>query len=419
MKLSNTLFKTKKTNPKDEVSVNAKLLIRGNFIDKLMAGVYTFLPLGFRVRQKIIKIIEEEMDKLDAAEIIMPALHPKSSWEVSGRWETLSPIMYQFKDHSNKELGLGPTHEEIIAAVVKDIISSYQDLPKAVYQIQTKFRDEKRAKSGILRGKEFTMKDLYSFHQDENSLNEFYEAVKNSYLKIFERCGLKSYVTEASGGSFSKSYSHEFMVETKAGEDEIYLCRLCNFARNKEIANFKDKEKCPSCHKGLLEKVKTVEVGNIFKLGTKYAEAVGLNFKDKDGNLKPVVMGSYGIGIERLMGTVVEVHNDERGIIWPASISPFLVHLITLSSEKEVVNFGKKFYDLSSKNGIEILWDDREKLTAGEKFFDADLIGCPYKVIISQKLVSQKKVELKRRKDNLTKILDLKEAINIIKNYAF
>ena len=414
MKQSILFFKTRRNLPKDEVAINAQLLIKANFVEKLMAGVYSYLPLGFRVRSKIINIIEEEMNNLLATEMLMPALHPKSAWENSGRWEILKPIMYQFQDHSGKDVGLGTTHEEIVAALAKNVITSYQDLPRAVYQIQTKFRDEKRAKSGILRGREFTMKDLYSFHQNEESLNNFYEKVKKSYLKIFKRCGLKAYVTEASGGDFSLEYSHEFMVKTEAGEDKIYLCEKCGFARNAEIANFQEKSKCPVCKNGILEKVKTIEVGNIFKLGTKYSKAVGLNFMDQKGQLKPVVMGSYGIGIERLMGTIVEVHHDKNGIIWPKEVAPFNVHLLSLGNEKNVINFSKQVYDYLEKNQVQVLWDERKNVSVGEKLYDADLIGCPARIIISKKLVSQKKIEIKKRNSNLKKIVDFQKILKFI-----
>ncbi len=415
MRQSEILFKTQKTYPKDEVAVNAQLLIKANFVNKLMAGVYSFLPLGFRVRSKIISIIREEMNSLGASEILMPSLHPKSAWEKSGRWEGLSKIMYQFQDHSGRDVGLGVTHEEIVALIAQGIIDSYADLPKYVYQIQAKFRDEPRAKSGILRGREFTMKDMYSFHADEKSLDDFYEETKKAYQRVFERCGLKSYITEASGGDFSKNYSHEFMVETEAGEDETYLCRLCGFARNKEIADFRKDENCPKCGSGVLEKVKTVEVGNIFKLGTKYSEAADLNFKNNEGHLKPVVMGSYGIGVERLMGTAVEVHNDKNGIIWPEEIAPFKVHLLSVGEDKEdLQKFAEAVYNEFEKSGLEVLFDDRKKMSAGEKFYDADLVGLPFRVVVSEKMLVQDKIEVKKRSEKESRVLKVKDFIKEI-----
>lgn len=416
MRQSEILFKTQKTPPKDEVAVNAQLLIKANFVNKLMAGVYSYLPLGFRVREKIEKIIREEMNALGAAEILMPSLQPRAIWDATGRWEGLKKIMYQFEDHSGHDVGLAVTHEEVVANLAQGLIDSYADLPKAVYQIQAKFRDEPRAKSGVIRGREFTMKDMYSFHTDEKSLDEFYEESKKAYLRVFERSELKAYVTEASGGDFSKGFSHEFMVETPAGEDETYLCRLCSFARNKEIADFKKGERCPGCGAGVLEKVKTVEVGNIFKLGTKYSEGANLNFKDEKGNLKPVVMGSYGIGVDRLMGTAVEVHHDDRGIIWPSEIAPFTVHLLTIGeASEELQKFADSVYNELCEKGVEVLHDDRMKVSAGEKFFDADLIGIPWRVVVSDRMMVQEKVEVKKRNEKDSKDMKLGEFIKILK----
>lgn len=408
MRQSKLFLKTQREAPKDETAANAQLLIRANFIHKLMAGVYSLLPLGFKVKEKIIRIIREEMDKL-GAEMIMPALHPKSVWEPTGRWETLSRVMYQFKDQAGREMGLGPTHEEVIAEIAKHVITSYQDLPLAVYQIQTKFRSEERPKSGLLRGREFTMKDLYSFHADQASLEEFYDRVKMSYFTIFKRCGLTSYITEASGGDFSK-YSHEFMVESPGGEDEILLCRLCGWAQNKEIAEGKAGGRCPKCGKGVLEKVSSIEVGNIFKLGTRFSEPVDLVFKDSRGATRPVVMASYGIGVERLIGTIVEVHHDERGIIWPESVAPARVHLLLIGeAAPALTKFSDRVYDDLVKAGVEVLYDDREGVSPGEKFADADLIGIPWRAVVSAKTVAADKVELKRRSEAETTLVKPKD----------
>ncbi|PIR06135.1 hypothetical protein COY65_01955 [Candidatus Jorgensenbacteria bacterium CG_4_10_14_0_8_um_filter_39_13] len=416
MRLSHLLFKTQKQAPKDEVAINAKLLIRANFIQKLMAGVYSFLPLGFQVRERVINIIREEMNALGASEIIMPALHPRSLWEATGRWQGMAKIMYQFKDHSGREIGLGPTHEEVVAVLAKTAISSYVDLPKAVYQIQTKFRDEPRVKSGLLRGREFTMKDLYSFHRDQPSSDEFYDRTKRAYRKIFERCGLNSFITEASGGDFSKEHSHEFMVECPAGEDEIFLCRLCGFAQNKEIAAKTKNHRCPHCQKGVWEKVKSIEVGNIFKLGTKFSEPAQLFYKDSKGNLKPVIMASYGIGVERLIGTIVEIHHDEKGMIWPTSIAPYLFYLLEVGeSSSALKKFGEQVYNRLEKFGVEILYDDREKVSAGEKFADADLVGLPWRLVISEKTLVQEKIEIKRRDEKESRLIKLNEIKNYLK----
>lgn len=405
MRQSEFFLKIRNDFPKDEEAENARLLIRGNFVDKLMAGVYSFLPLGFLVREKIVRIIREEMNALGGEEILLPALHPKSAWEPSGRWETLAPIMYRFKDHSGKDVGLGTTHEEIIAGAAKSAVESYTDLPRALYQIQTKFRDEPRAKSGLLRGREFTMKDLYSFHADEESLDEFYEKAKDAYLRVFSRCGLDALLTEASGGDFSEAHSHEFMVESPVGEDTIVLCRKCRFAMNAEVASGGG---CPKCG-GKMEETRGIEVGNIFRLGTKFSEAAGLLFRDKDGSSKPVIMASYGIGVERLMGTIVETHHDEKGIIWPDAVAPFSVHLLLLGAkDKGLQKLGDQVYSELSKKGVSVLFDDTDS-SPGEKLFAADFLGIPNRAVISQK--TDGKIEWKRRTEKKTELLSIKEFI--------
>lgn len=411
MRQSELFLKILKDSPKNEEAVNAKLLLRGNFIHKLMAGVYSFLPLGFRVREKIIRVVREEMQAIGGEEILMPAIHPKSIWESTGRWGVLAPIMYQFKDHSGKDIGLGPTHEEIIADVAKTGIVSYTDLPKYLYQIQTKFRDEPRAKSGLLRGREFTMKDLYSFHTTEDSLSDFYEKVKVAYVKIFSRFNLDAYITEASGGDFSKEYSHEFMVPCVAGEDTIYLCVSCRFARNKEIVSGDMGVSCPVCG-GVLTETKAIEVGNIFKLGTKFSEAQKLFFRDADGTEKLVIMASYGIGIERLMGTIVEMHHDEKGIRWPKVVAPFSVHLLSLGKiSPPLQKFAEEVYSELSKSGIETLFDDTVQ-SPGEKLFGADFLGFPWRAVVSEK--TNGKIEAKERGSEEVKLISLEDFIALV-----
>ena len=398
MKHSQLLLRTQKEFPKDEIAYNAKALTRAGFIHKLMAGVHSYLPLGYRVRTRVEAIIREEMNALGSAEMLMPALHPKKVWEPTGRWEGLQKIMYQFKDEAGHEYGLGPTHEEIVAQVATQVIFSYTDLPLSVYQIQTKFRNEPRAKSGLLRGREFSMKDLYSFHTNEASLNEFYERAKGAYQKVFARMGLVAYMTEASGGDFSKQYSHEYMVETEAGEDTVMLCRECKFAQNKEIASVKEGDTCPTCKKGVIASTTCVEVGNIFRLGTKFSAPIDLLYKDNEGKSHPVVMGSYGIGVDRLVGTIVEVSHDDKGIIWPESVAPFAVHLLALGAmTPDLKKSAEALYTTLMTHGVETLYDDREGVTAGEKFNDSDLIGIPWRVVISAKTIAQGKYELKPR----------------------
>lgn len=407
MRQSQLFLRTAREAPKDEEAVNARLLTRANFIYKLMAGVYALLPLGYRVKEKVMGIIREEMNALGSHEMLMPALHPRSVWDVTGRWEGLSKIMYQFKDSMGKELGLGPTHEEIIAAIATRVITSYNDLPLSIYQIQTKFRNEPRAKSGLLRGREFTMKDLYSFHADEASLDEFYERAKAAYTRVFERCGLKAYVTQASGGDFSKQYSHEFMVVSEAGEDETVLCEACGWAQNAEISKSKKGDPCPACQ-STLDKKFTIEVGNIFRLGTRFSVPNKLLYKDAAGALKPVVMGSYGIGIERLIGTAVEVYHDEKGMLWPESVAPARVHLLCVGEQTEKLKkFADRVYNTLTKEKIEVLYDDREGVRAGEKFADADLIGIPWRMVVSEKTLDGEKVEVKRRGEETARLIDL------------
>jgi prolyl-tRNA synthetase len=407
LKQSQLFTKTQKNAPKDEVSLNAQLLIRGGFADKLMSGVYSILPLGQRVMKNIENIIREEMNAIGGQELRMPTLQPKENWEKTGRWSAMDDL-YKVKDSSDREFALGSTHEEIISPLVKKFINSYKDLPFAAYQIQNKFRMELRAKSGLLRGREFIMKDLYSFHLSQKDLDEYYEKAKAAYKNIFNRSGLgeKTFVTFASGGSFSK-YSHEFQTLTEAGEDIIYICGKCNLAINKEIRH--ETPKCPDCQGSDFREAKAVEVGNIFKLGTKYSGPFDLKVRDEKGEMKPVIMGCYGIGLQRLMGTIVEVHHDDKGIIWPETVAPFKVHLISLGKNEEA----EKIYNKLLENNIEVLFDDRD-VSAGEKFADADLIGIPYRVVVSQKSLESGGVELKRRSEPKSEVISADEIVSKI-----
>ncbi len=415
MKQSFIFTRTFKTINKEEKSTNAQLLIRAGYVDKLTSGIYSFLPLGLRVFKKIEKIIREEMNKIGGQEIFMPAIHPKEIWQKTGRWQTMDDL---FKTEGKQKFALGPTHEEVVVPLAKKFISTYKDLPFAAYQIQTKFRNEQRAKSGLLRGREFVMKDLYSFHSNSEDLDKYYEKVKKSYFKIFKKVGIgkQTYLTYASGGSFSK-YSHEFQTITDAGEDTIYICKKCGLAINKEI---KGKIKnCPNCGGHVFEQKKAIEVGNIFKLGTKYSAPFDLNFIDKDGRKKLVIMGCYGIGINRLIGTIVEINNDKNGIIWPKSVAPFLVHLVWLKSGKaredsQSFAFAKDIYNKLSNLNIEVLFDDRSSISNGQKLVESDLLGMPWRIVVSQKTLSQKKVELKSRSEKISQLFSLTKAIEKI-----
>ncbi len=412
MRQSQLFTKTSKEAPKDETSINAQILIRAGFIDKVAAGIYTFLPLGLRVHNKIINIIREEMNAINGQEIFMPALVPKEAWEKTNRWDNFDAL-FKLKGGDEKEYALGATHEEIVTPLAKKHIFSYKDLPVFIYQIQTKFRNELRARAGLVRGREFSMKDLYSFHASEEDLNEYYKVAQKAYFKIFERCGLLSltYLTFASGGAFSK-YSHEFQAVVKTGEDTIHICKDCNVAVNKEIIN--EQKVCPSCGNKKLEEKKAIEIGNIFKLGTRFSKPVGLEFTDENGKKKDVVMGCFGIGPSRLMGTVVEVCHDDKGIIWPEEISPFKAHLLEIKSKKpEVKSAAEKIYANLENKGIEVLYDDREA-GAGEKFADADLIGCPYRIVISEKTLEKDCVEVKKRDSEKTELVKISEIIKFL-----
>jgi prolyl-tRNA synthetase len=391
---SSLISKTRKQISQSEESLNAQILIKAGFVDQVMAGVYAYLPLGYRVIQNIEKIVREELAAISAQEILLPALQPKSYWEKTGRWDSLD-VLYRFTSYyTNTELALGSTHEEIITPLAQNLIQSYQDLPLAAYQIQTKFRDEKRAKSGLLRGREFIMKDLYSFHSNSEDLDAYYDIVIQAYINIYKRLGLgdKTLKTYASGGSFSK-YSHEFQTLSDIGEDTIFVCEKCNIAINQEIID--EQNTCPECGNSDLIEKKAIEVGNIFKLQTKYSDAFGLEFTDDKGQNQSVIMGCYGIGISRLMGTIVEIFAENNAkMLWPAEISPFDIHLIVLNTDSaEVKNKAEELYQQYQKNGKSVLFDNRDE-RPGVKFADADLIGIPERIIISKKSLEQNGVEI-------------------------
>lgn len=394
MRQSHLFGKTLKDNPKDEVSKNAILLERGGFIYKNSAGVYSFLPLGWRVIQKIASIIREEMNAIGGQEMFMVALHDKRYLKATGRWDV--DVVFKVLEGGAKEpsFNISWTHEEIIAEIGTKYVSSYKDLPFAAYQIQTKFRNEPRAKSGLLRGREFLMKDLYSFHASEEDLYRYYAIVGEAYKKIFARCGLKAFYTLAGGGDFTIHNTHEFQVVADVGEDTIFVCGQCEYAENKEISKYADGDACAKCGGKVSEK-KSIEVGNIFPLGTKYSEAFDLHFIDAEGKKQYVVMGSYGIGLGRLMAVAVELFNDERGIVWPESVAPFQAHLIGLGEKGQAE--AEKLYAELTKDTIEVLYDDRVELSAGQKFADADLLGIPWRIVVSEKTLAKKSVEIKKR----------------------
>jgi prolyl-tRNA synthetase len=403
----------RKEYPKDEEAYNAQVLIRAGFIDKLMAGVYSYLPLGLRVISRIEGIVRKHMDGMGSAQLLMPVLHPKENWQKTGRWDSLD-VLFKIPARDKKEYALGPTHEEIVVPIGQKAIFSYKDLPISLYQIQTKMRDEARAKSGILRGREFIMKDMYSFHANKEDLEAYYARAIDAYRAVFKEVGMKALLVEASGGTFSK-FSHEFQVESPNGEDTVIVCRACDFAQNKEINTMEAGEPCPKCGKPV-ERVPAIEVGNIFQLNTKYSEPFGLKFKDADGSEKTVIMGCYGIGISRLMGVLAELHHDDKGLIWPKSVAPFDMHLIVLpprDGEGEAIM--KRADDLYAQLrvlGIDVLYDDRQGVSAGEKFAESDLMGIPVRLVVSPK--TGDKIEFKERAAAEASLVDF----SFIKQYS-
>jgi prolyl-tRNA synthetase len=407
--LQSKLFsKTKKTAPKDAEVVSHKYLARADFIEQSFSGVYRFLPLGLSVLKKIEKIIREEMIGLGGEELYLPALQNKGLWSETGRWKTIDPPLFKLKDRHQREIGLGSTHEEEIVDIFRYRIKSYQDLPLFLFQIQDKFRNEMRPSGGLLRTREFLMKDLYSFHADEKDLVGFYEKAKKAYFNIFKRCGLDSVCVEASSGSIGGELSHEFMVVSPSGEDRILVCTKCGFGANVEKTG--EIKKCPKCQ-GQLEKESCIEVGHIFNLGTKYSKAMKADYLDKEGKNHPVVMGCYGIGLSRLMATIVEINHDDQGIVWPKEVAPFNVHLLQIESSEKVKKAAGKMYQDLQKAGFEVLYDDRKK-SAGEKFSDADLIGIPLRVVVSERTLEKGCTEIKKRAEKKMKLVKLNQVIS-------
>lgn len=418
MRQSKLYTKTRKEAPSDEVSKNAILLTRAGYIHKEMAGVYTFLPLGLRVLTKIENIVRRHMDKI-GTELVMPSLSPRENWEKTGRADTVDVLMKTApankvsEEKSTNSYILNPTHEELITPIGAEYLRSYKDLPAAYYQIQTKFRNEARAKSGLLRGREFRMKDLYSFHRDEADLMAYYEQAKHSYMDICREIGIgnDTFITVAGGGDFTKEFSHEFQTVVEAGEDIIYLDRKNKVAYNKEVVT-EENTKRLGVDFGSLEQVKACEVGNIFPLGTKFTKAFDYTYTDEEGKQQDVYMGCYGIGPSRLMGVVVEKFADEKGLVWPASIAPFSMHLILISKDKdsETAKTAEDLYKKLSDKHIEVLFDDRDE-SAGAKFADSDLIGIPMRVVISDKSLEKGGVEIKERTSDASEIVTVEQLL--------
>lgn len=413
MRMSQLFTKTSKTAPADEVAKNAQLLIRAGFVYKEMAGVYAYLPLGKRVLDNIIQIIREEMNAIGGNEVSMTALQSRETWELSGRWDDeVMDVWFKTRLANGTELGLAPTHEEPLTKLMKNFISSYKDLPVYPYQFQIKFRNELRSKSGLMRGREFWMKDLYSFSRTQEEHDAFYEIVTEAYHKVYDRLGIGdiTYKTFASGGSFSK-FSHEFQTLSPVGEDIIYVHKEKRIAINEEVYTDEVLADLGVTREELTEE-KAVEVGNIFTLGTKYSDALDLTFTDVDGESKKVIMGSYGIGPSRLMGLLAEHFADDKGLVWPESVAPYKVHLVSLGESGS--RQADELYDELNEQQIEVLYDDRNE-RPGVKFADAELMGMPWRVTVSDRLVKAGQVELTNRTSGETKLLTVQELLAILK----
>ncbi len=413
-----TLFtKTSKEAPKDEASKNAILLLRAGFIYKEMAGVYSYLPLGLRVLNKIINVIREEMNKLDAtSEVELASLQSKETWEPTDQWSDANvEVWFKTKLKNESELGLAFTHEASMAKMMKEFINSYRDLPRNVYHFKTKFRNEIRARSGIMRTREFLMKDLYTFSRTEEEHKERYETLKQAYYDIFKRLGIgdQTFLTYASGGVFAK-FSHEFQTISESGEDTIYLNEKAKIAVNKEVFNDEMLTSLGYKTEDFVEK-KAIEVGNIFNLSTRFSDALDLKFVDEDGEKKSVIMGSYGIGPARVMATIVELLSDDKGIIWPEEIAPYKIHLLHLGENKDVIETAESLYKKLGDAGYDVLFDDRSSVTNGEKFADADLIGCPWRIIVSEKTLANESVEIKARTSDKAEMLKINKAVEHFK----
>lgn len=413
MKYSNLFSKTLKTAPASAETINHKLLVQAGFVRQVMAGVYTYLPLGLRVLNKISQIVREEMDQIGGQEVLMPLLHPSALWKQTGGWDKVD-VLFKIKSRTDKEYALASSNEETVTPLAKEWIHSPKDLPLAIYHINWKFRDELRSKSGILRGREFLMKDMYSWHATQADFDTFYAKAKVAYMNVYKRLGLVAKATEASGGAFTEKVSYEFEVLTDAGEAPILYCSKCDYCVNvDDIKTYKEGDDCPSCKKDRLKSAMASEVGNVFDLGTKYTRAFELTITNEKGEKIYPIMGCYGIGISRTMGVIVEKFNDERGIMWPDSVAPYAVHLVSLNTNDEaVMQRAEAVYELLAKAGVDVLYDDRSEVGAGQKLADADLIGCPMRVVVSTKTGEQVEVKVRREKD--TKLMSVEELIKVV-----
>lgn len=412
MRQSQLFTKTRKTLPADEAAKNAQLLIQAGYVYKVMAGVYAYTPLGLRVLENIKRIVREEMNAISGQEIIMSSLQRKETWEGTGRWDDeVVDVWFKSKLKDDTEVGFGWSHEEAIMEMMQQFVNSYRDLPASVYQFQTKLRNELRAKSGIMRGREFVMKDMYSLHATQEDMDAYYDQVIAAYKRCYERLGLgdSTFVTFASGGAFTK-FSHEFQTICDAGEDILYVNDDHSVAVNEEVLD--DAAKELGIDKSALKPVKSAEVGNIFKFGTEKSEKMGIYFTDKDGTQKPIYLASYGIGITRVMGVIVEKFADDKGIVWPEAVAPFTVHLISLAKTPEEVVKADELYETLLSKGVEVLYDNRAEVSAGAKFADSDLIGIPTRVVLSARSLENGGVECKKRNETESVVISVEELLH-------
>ncbi len=385
MKQSLLFVPTLKDAPKDAEVKSHKLMSRAGIIKQTAAGIYSYLPLGWRIIEKIEHIVRQEHDKRDCSEMLMPAVQPRDIWEESGRWGEYGPELFRLKDRKERDFCLGPTHEEVVTQVVRDYINTYKKLPLALYQIQTKFRDELRPRFALMRGREFIMKDLYTFHTDDADLDLWYDKIKQAYTTIFNRVGLDTKIVSSDTGQIGGKQADEFMVMSEVGEDTISYCDTCQYGSNQDFSKLQAGDACPKCSEGKIKLAKGIEVGNIFKLGTKYSTSMHALYTDKNGQQKPVVMGCYGLGISRTLMAAVEQHSSDNSILWPEEITPFKVHILPLdSNDQSISNLSHEIYD-RLKQSYDVLIDDRDE-RAGAKFKDADLIGIPYRIVLGKRM---------------------------------
>ncbi len=415
MRRSQLFIKTRKDAPADETAKNAQLLIRAGFVHKEMAGVYAYSPLGLKVLENIKTIVREEMNAVGGQEVMMTVLQPRDLFEKTDRWDD-AKVDNWFKTRLNNgsELGMGLTHEEPIVDMLSDYINSYKDLPLLVYQIQSKFRNELRAQAGLLRGREFVMKDMYSFAHNQEEHQKIYEQVADAYVRVYDRLGIGdiTYRTYADGGIFTPRFSDEFQMLSEIGEDTIYVDEERKLAVNQEVID-DSRLSDTDIDKSKLKEYKAIEVGNIFPLESKYTDALGVYYTDNEGKQQKIIAGCYGIGVSRLMGALAEHFADDNGLVWPQNIAPAQVYLARLGDDEAVVAAADDLYDELQDKGIDVLYDDRDA-RPGEKFADADLMGIPYRVVISNKTIEQNKVELKKRSENDTELIDFTSLIKLI-----